>query len=266
MTVRTAAGEGERSLEAASCQELAESAALIVALTVGDAEAAEATTEELRREVAQLGDDEEPPRVEVDRRYENVRIATPYQPVDVDARFRVLVGGDLGTLPAAAPGIGGAVEIAFGPWSADVGVQRFAERDALLPDDPELPDEMAKGAHVQLTSVVARACYSDGRGGWRAGACLGGDLLLTRADGFGFTGDSNDRDFPERTDLSGGPQAGGLWSMRILGPVAVRADVTATFQAIRQILVYSDGTNELVIHDPELLVWRGFVGVEATWE
>lgn len=279
MTVRTAAGDGERQLEAGSCQELAESAALIVALTIdpmagsGEVEVVEidreagagsdaATTDELRKEVARLGDDEEPPLADLRRDHREAPIRTPYTPVDVDARFRLLVGGDLGTLPGAAPGIGGAIEIALGPWSGDVGLQWFAERDALMPEETD-----PKGAHVGLTSVVARVCYSDGPGRWRAGGCLGGDLSFTRSAGFGFEstvpGD-DDRNYPEQTNTGGGPQIGALGSIRLIGPLSVRADVTATVLVVRHI--QTEDMSGIVIHDPNLLVWRGFVGVEATWE
>ena len=271
MTVTTVAGEGERSLEAASCAELAASAALILALTIdplagtgavevereaaSDAEGA--TTEDLRREVEQLGDDEDPPIGVIDRGYRDVPVKTPYQPVDVDARLRVLVGGDLGTLPDAAPGVGAAIEIAFGPWSADLGVQRFAARDALMPGQ-----DMPAGAHVGLTSVVARACYTDGPARWRTGGCLGGDLSFTRTVGFGL-----DENLPESTDPGGGPQAGVVAAVKLLGPLALRADVTATFLAVRAIQTVGEpGEPGEVIHDPNLLVWRGFVGVEASWE
>ena len=264
MTVKTAAGDGERSLEAASCEELAEAAALILALTIdpmaGSGEVApkeetiEPTTEELRREVAALGDDEEPPEPGL-REERNVEIRTPYQPVDVDWRVRALVGGDLGSLPGAAPGLGAALEIALGPWSGDIGVQWFAPQDAFLPGET-----MPTGAHVGLTSIVARVCYADGPARWRTGGCLGGDLMFVRSAQFGLT-DPN----PESTDAAGGPQFGALFSVRLAGPLWLRADVAATIQAVRRIQVTGDPP-EAILHDPNILVWRGFVGMEAAWE
>lgn len=276
MTVKTAAGDGERELEAASCAELAEAAALILALTIDpmagsgesgeagvaevDREAAasdEASTEDLRKEVASLGDDEEPPLAGLRREQRDASIPTPYQPVDVDVRFRLLVGGDLGTLPEAAPGIGGAIEIALGKWSGDVGVQTFAAQDALMPEEP-----MPKGAHVGMTSVVARACYADGPRRWRAGGCLGGDLMFIRSVGFNL-----DAPQPESTDPAGGPQLGVMFSLRLVGPLALRADVASTFQVVRRIQTSGAPPDvEVLLHDPNLLVWRGFVGVEAAWE
>jgi hypothetical protein len=272
MTVKTAAGEGVRELEAASCQELAESTALILALTIdpmagsGEIEVVEidreaaaddaATTDDLRKEVATLGDDEDPPLADLRREEKEIEIRTPYTPVDVDARFRLLVGGDLGSMPGAAPGIGAAIEIALGKWSGDIGVQTFAAQDALMPEEP-----MPKGAHVSVTSVVARACYADGPRRWRAGGCLGGDLMLVRSAQFGL-----DAPEPESTDPAGGPQLGAMFALRIAGPLSLRADVATTFQAVRRIQVSGEDPVEVVLHDPNLLVWRGFVGVEATWE
>lgn len=272
MTVKTAAGEGVRELEAASCQELAESAALILALTIdptagsGEVEVVElereaaadetTTTEELRTEVATLGDDEDPPPADLRRDQKDVAIRTPYTPVDVDTRFRLLVGGDLGSMPGAAPGVGAAIEIALGNWSGDIGVQTFAAQDALMPEEP-----MPKGAHVSVTSVVARACYAGGPRWWRAGGCLGGDLMLVRSAQFGLSDPE-----PESTDPAGGPQLGVVFALRLIGPFALRADVATTFQAVRIIQTSGEDPVEVVLHDPNLLVWRGFVGVEATWE
>jgi hypothetical protein len=267
MTVQTEAGEGERALEAASCGELAESAALILALTIDPL--AGTDPDELARAAAppgevaddegtaasQVFDDEDPALPDRERAYLDLAPPTPAAPVEVHVRVRALVGGDLGSLPAPASAVGGAIEVAFGSWSADLGVQHFAAREARAPLEPRDPEP--DGARVDLTSLVARACYAAGPTRWRAGGCAGGDLGIVTATGFGF-----DLPAPPHTTLGGGPQLGALWALRVGGPVAMRADVTATVQVVRTVVVDGEG---MVLHDPNLLVWRGFVGVEASW-
>jgi hypothetical protein len=173
----------------------------------------------------------------------------------VSVRARVLVGGDLGSLPGPASGWGVAAELSVGPWSLDAGVQQFAEQRAVKPPMAGQPTA-DQGAIVGLTSVDVRGCYSAGRRPWRAGGCVGADAAITHSTGYGFTDNE-----PQQSTFGGGVVFGGVWAARIAGPIGVRADVTATWQIARQVLT-SDG---VVVHDPDILVWRGFAGLEATW-
>lgn len=253
---------GERTLEASSCRDVAESAALILAMTIAESTPPEPEPEpeieiDPAPEVDEVAaaddptDDETPPLPDLRREYRDDPYREPSPPVDIDVRFRALVGGDLGTLPSPAAALGGAIEVAFDGWSADVGVERFTEQQAVKPGMP------MQGADVALTTITARGCYSGGPRRWRAGGCLGAELAVMHAAGFGFDSTTDARTF------GGGPQFGAMYALRVLGPVAVRADATATYLVVRPVLVDGDG---VIIHDPNLLVWRGFVGVEATWE
>jgi hypothetical protein len=199
-------------------------------------------------------DDETPGPPVPDLRREHVDDSppAPARPLDVDLRFRAAIGGDLGTLPAASTGFGGAVEVVVGDWSLDALLERFPARRLLAPGSETM------GAEVGLTTVALRGCRAGGPRRWRAGACAGANLLLMDAAGFGF-----DDNAGESTTPGGGPQGGLSWAWRVVGPLAVRADVTATWLLVRPVLVrQDDGT---ILHDPNSLVWRGFAGVEATW-
>jgi hypothetical protein len=258
MTVQSGDGErGERSLDAATCGELAESAALILAMTIADVAA---SADAIAREVAPAAttvaqpasDSETPPDADVERRLGEGRILEPEPPRELDLRVRAAVGGDIGSLPSLSPGLGGAFEIAFGAWSLDLGAQRFATRDALMPGDTN------NGAHVGLTTFIARACFGGREGRLRAAGCAGGELTRTRARGFGF-----DNNFPASTTTGGGPQLGVVWAYRIRGPVSARLDVTATWHAVRTTLV--EASDHMIVHDPNPVVWRGFTGLEVRW-
>jgi hypothetical protein len=264
MTVRLGeAPAGVRTLEAGSCAELAESTALILALTIdpyageadplaGDPVGEPEMIEIFEPAVAERAEDEEiPPVPDLTRVHVDASEREPRPPMPVVIRARALVGGDLGSLPGTASGWGAAAEVAIGPWSIDAGLQSFAEqRTELSGSMPEV------GAIIGLTSVDVRGCYTGGRRPWRAGGCIGADAAVTRSVGFGF-------DVPEpRSTVGGGLQFGAMWAVRVVGPVGIRADVTATWQLARTVLTTGDGE---IIHDPELLVWRGFAGVEAAW-
>jgi len=266
MTVRTAASgddaPGVRELDAASCDELAESAALILAMTIEDvaasAEAAASTpapppvAEPVRAAPTPAPAVAPPPPAATPRGDRNPRVYDPDRPALVDVRVRALVGGDVGSLPSLAPGVGGAVEVAIGEWSGDITYQRFAERDALMPG-PEV-----KGAHVGLTTVAARGCLASGEGRMRTTGCVGGEVNFTTAEGFNFG-----TNFDRSTTPGGGPQLGLAWAVRVVGPVAARVDFTATWLAVRTTL--REAETMTIVHDPDTLVWRGFSGFEVRW-
>ncbi len=265
MTVKLGEAEpGVRTLEAGSCAELAEAAALILALTIdpfaGEGEPSPVAEEPELIEieeaaVAEETDAETPPIADLTRLHVDDPDPEPRPPMPVAARARVLVGGDLGSLPAPASGWGAAAEVSIGPWSVDAGVQQFTEQRAVAPPEPGEPPQ-DQGALIGLTSVEVRGCYSGGRRPWRAGGCVGADAAITRSVGYGFTDNE-----PQRSTIGGGLVFGALWAVRIAGPIGVRADITATWQIARTVLT----SGGVVLHDPDILVWRGFAGVEATW-
>jgi len=65
------------------------------------------------------------------------------------------------------------------------------------------------------------------------------------------------------TTLGGGPHFGLGWAYRLVGPVAARIDVATNLLVVRPVLV--EGGTGAVVHDPNVLVWRGVAGFEAVW-
>jgi hypothetical protein len=264
MTVRLADAEpGVRTLEAASCEALAESAALILALTIdpfaGEADPDARATDTGEPEMIEIAeplvaseatDAEVPPVADLTRLHIDSHDEDPPPPMEVSVRARALIGGDLGSLPGPASGWGAAAELGLGPWSIDAGLQQFAEQQAEQPGTP------GRGAIVGLTSVDVRGCYTGGRQPWRAGGCIGANAAVTDSIGYGFAPNE------PHTTVGAGLGLGAMWAVRIVGPVGIRADLSATWQIARTVLTDDQG---MVIHDPDILVWRGFAGLEATW-
>lgn len=240
------AGGGERTLEAATCDELAQSAALIVAMTI---EAAESDAVD----VASLGDLERPPAPVLTRRREidiSDREASPPPPWKL--RGRVFAVGDLGTMPEPAIGAGGAIELALGAWGIEVTAARMAPQRETVPGMPD------NGAEMSLTTIATRLCYTAVRRRFASSGCVGGEVEIVGAEGFGF-----DDPIGRTTTFGGGPQLAIAWAYRVLGPIAARVDVATGILVVRPVLI--EGTTGAVIHDPNVLIWRGSFGFEATW-
>lgn len=236
-------GEGVRELEAATCDELAESAALIVAMTIDEAaQAAPPAVPDLSDPPAPL-----PPRRQVDTSERR-----PSPPTDVKLRARTFVVGDLGTMPEAAIGAGGAVEVALDAWGIEVAAARMAGQRAFVPGDPE------NGARVDLTSIATRLCYTADRRRLASRGCLGVEVEIVGAEGFGFN-----VPLSRTTTFGGGPHFGVGWAYRLLGPLSARLDIAIALLLVRPVL--TEGDTGVVIHDPNLLIWRGSAGLEATW-
>lgn len=241
----TTAGGGERTLEAASCEELAQSAALIVAMAI-DAAAAE------------TGGFYEPPapggsmnRPVAPRRQVDISEPAPRTPTDVQVRARAFVVGDLGTMPGAAVGAGGAIEVALDAWGIEVAAARFGAQRSDVPGEP------GNGAEMAVTTIATRLCYTSRPRRLATSGCAGAEIEIVDAAGYGF-----DVALDHTTTFGGGLQLGVAWAYRLVGPIAARVDVLATALLVRPVLIEEDGT---VIHDPNVLVWRGVAGIEATW-
>jgi hypothetical protein len=118
---------------------------------------------------------------------------------------------------------------------------------------------MSPGAFASLTTVVARGCYSGVDGRLRFGGCLGGEVDAMRSQGFDF-----DVVYPAQTTYGIGAHVGVLWTYRVAGPVAVRADIAAALLLARPVL--TEDMDGAIIHDPNFLTWRGLVGAEVGFE
>ncbi|HJX63694.1 MAG TPA: hypothetical protein VJ860_07045 [Polyangia bacterium] len=173
MDTELAGRPGRRSLEAASCQDLANAAALIVALMIDpDAVAAHATT--TQPVAAPAPPLTAPPATDP---------APESRPRSVEFLVGVHAAGSYGTLPSVDVGAGGGIGLQGRRWRAEVrgtyGLRRDQKAMAAAP----------AGAYGQFnfTAVAFAGCLNLGRGGLAFGPCADAEFGVTSAQGFGVS-------------------------------------------------------------------------------
>jgi hypothetical protein len=182
METELAGRPGRRSLEAASCQDLASAAALIVALMIDpNAVAAHATPP--RPVAAPPRPVAAPPKTEPAPAPESKRRAVQYL-------AGIHVAGSYGTLPSFDVGVGGGVGMQGRRWRAELrgsyGLRRDQKASAAAPP----------GAYGEFNFAAAAlaACVNLGREGLAFGPCADAELGATSAKGFGVS-----QSFPANT-------------------------------------------------------------------
>jgi hypothetical protein len=162
LTTRDAAGAtGERELRGASCAEVVDGAALIVALAVDPAAVARASaraeTDEASARRRQIDDDEAPPagsvltpRARPPAPGASTRSAAARPPWG--GRIRGFVAADWGSLPSAAPGLGVAAAVTRGRLRGEVGLAYWLQQRAPASADP------GAGGDLFLVTGTTRAC------------------------------------------------------------------------------------------------------------
>ena len=173
MDTELAGRPGRRSLEAASCQDLANAAALIVALMIDpDAVAAHATTPQ--PVAAPAPPAAEPPAMDP---------ALESKPRAVEYLLGVHAAGSYGTLPSVDVGVGGGIGIQGRRWRAELrgsyGLRRDQKAWAASP----------AGAYGQFNFVAAAfaACINLGPRAFAFGPCADAEFGVTSAQGFGVS-------------------------------------------------------------------------------
>jgi hypothetical protein len=181
-----------RTVHAEACEELADAAALILALWIDPA----LLTEETRGEPTTPPSGPTRPVTEQDRVAEQNRSEGAAEPTtrpsaptraphraDPSARrlhWRVIAGPvvDFGSLPTLAPGleIGGGVELAR--LAVTLSSQWFPYSRRQIAEEPP------RGGTFSLLTAMARACYQPLERFALAG-CAGGELGVLRAEGYG---------------------------------------------------------------------------------
>ncbi|MGE0790785.1 MAG: hypothetical protein AB7S26_34240 [Sandaracinaceae bacterium] len=208
-----AALDGTRELDGASCDELSDAAALVVALMIDPQRVAEASAvSEEPAEVESDADVEglvEPPPLEdaersraaeLDSPSERAR-AEPYRsarPAASDDRLRALVGVAGGLDVGTVPGPAGWLAIEGG-----LGVPLIDARLRIGVVLPQTAQRASEGARITSVSADLRACvhpFEEVRG---LMACGGAIVGVSIAEGFGFT----------RSETGVGTFAGGLVSL-----------------------------------------------------
>jgi hypothetical protein len=225
---------GERVLSDPSCDALASSVAIVIAMSV--------TSHVTEGEGALKPRPPEPPPSG-----QSGQGASTAEGSHVTLRAEGLV--DVGWLPAA--GLGGGVAVGVDVLShlhVELHVALFGNQDGLL--------DAGRGARFGLVSGGARACWALTNGTIQIAPCVGIGAFRMSAAGFGAT-----KVFEENV-VTWGPDAMLVLRARIAGPLAFRTGVGAVAPMSRQSFIISaTGT----VHEPAPVVFRGFFGPEVTF-
>jgi hypothetical protein len=193
LTTTRDGARGERSLDDASCEALADSAALIVAMAIDPAAAL--ASEEPAEPVAVVASAEPieseppppspavvvvaPPPADVPA----VVVRAPESPAPVRPRFLLSGGGEVlgGVFPRAALGAALSAGVVFGPLRVDVG-GRFTPSSTHSLSEPS-----GASGTFELLVAQARGAYLFTRDAWDLGPTLGVEVGRARARGQGVS-------------------------------------------------------------------------------
>jgi hypothetical protein len=174
-TVR-AGRSGRRSIEAASCQDLADATALILALTIDpDVVTTRPTRPEPPTALPPLPA-APPPSVPT-----VARPAPPKQPRPADFLFGVQVQGSQGTLPSVDAGLGGSVGVVGRRYRVELRAAYGLRRDQTA-NAATLPG--AYGQFNFLAGTLA-GCFRLGQQALAFGPCVDAEVGVVSAHGFG---------------------------------------------------------------------------------
>jgi len=245
--------DGERSLDAASCDELVSAAALIIAIALETPGGGGATDAPAPAEAAEPPETEMPPTAVIAAPPAPVARPRPAPPSPLAVRVRAAVGSDLGAMPELATGFGGGFELGLGAWAVDVNASRWIGQRATSQPD--------QGADLELTTAAVRGCRAFVPGArWRATACTGAEIDALEGVPFGFTEAQ-----PSRILVGGGAAVGGAIAVRVAGPVWLRLDAGAT--ALVRRVAYTEstgmpGVSGALIHRMGWVLGRTFLSAE----
>jgi hypothetical protein len=248
LDIETTRSRGERVVEAESCEALARSTAVVVAMAVAperDAERDKVSEEPTKEEPRPAAPPPPPPPVAEERKPERdaaPRSATESTPVTV----RVEAAADSALLPSLAIGGG----IALGVRATEK--LRFEARAAMFARQEERAFE-DRGATFSLASGGARTCYALTRDVELA-PCLGIDVSAVGASGFGAArvGDG--------TAWIVSPEALLALRVRLGGPISVVAAAGVLAPLSRETFVI---TGRGTVHEVPAVLARGFLGPEV---
>jgi hypothetical protein len=231
LAIETADTQGERTLEAASCESLASSAAVVIAMAIAP------PRDEPAPVVAAPASSPSPP----DRPAAPQRRPTP--------RFHVRgdVVADAGMMPSLAAGGG----LSLGVWAArrlsvEASTSVFASQDGTVAGS-------TRGASFTLVSGGVRACWALTEG-IEVAPCAGVVVERLGASGFGALRVS------DASSVTWGPEALLTLAVPLVGPVHLRGGVGVDVPISRQsFVINAAGT----VHRPAAVVPRGWLGPEV---
>lgn len=235
--------KAERSVDAATCEDIAAATALFVAVLI-DARAASAISEE----AAEPEQREAPPpskAIDADVNRSPERTTSPFSPA---AGITLGVAG--GYLPHWSPGVGLYALVGWKSLRAKLGGQ------ALLPARRTIDDAGAQGADFQLYSSNVDLCLEWPLASFALGPCAGADLAYMTGKGFG----------PGVASKNGGAAFAGLalgGTLRWMGPgrFSLPLQLEAIAPLTRPLFVFM-GPAGTSVHRPGSLAGRVTLAVE----
>jgi hypothetical protein len=240
LEIETASSRGERALEAPTCDALASSAAVVIAMSVAPPAVAPAPAPSPMLVPT--------PAPASDR----VTPAMPDRAAPDESRPRFLVRGhgigDSGTLPATAFGGGLAFGVRIVPdIIVEAGANLFASQDGTVGGTP------ARGASFTLMAAGVRACWALTRR-IELAPCLGVEVERLSAAGFGAVKTA------DASAVTWSPEGTLALRVPIAGPLSLRAGLAALVPMSRQsFVINAAGT----VHRPELVAFRAWLGPEV---
>lgn len=262
LDIASASSRGERALEASTCEALASSAAVVIAMSVApapsrDDQAAATTTASAAPSApaaasppaapaTSTATTTAPPSARADR--SNASASPRAGERRSHFLVRAQVAGDAGLLPSAAVGGGLAVGvIALRDLTVEASASLFGSQDGTVSGTP------ARGASFNLVSAAARACWTLTRG-IELAPCVGFELARISASGFGAATVS------DAASVTWGPEALVAARIPVAGPLSVRVGVGGFAPMSRQsFVINAAGT----VHQPAFVALRTFLGPEV---
>lgn len=265
LEISTASSRGERVLDAATCDELVESAAVVIGMSVAPpassageevaaAPAAASTTPSDEAAAAPVVAPAPTPSpaasASPDRPGAAPSSATGPSPSRILVRAEV--AGDAGLLPSAAVGGGLAVGVVLvRALTIEATADLFASQDGTV--DTAGAASGTRGASFGLFTAGARACLALTHG-IEVAPCLGVEVARIGASGFGAAKVS------DADSVTWGPEALVAARIPVAGPVSVRIGLGAFVPISRQsFVINAAGT----VHQPGAVALRTMAGPEV---
>jgi len=221
-----AATTSRRELSGVSCEEVAQAAALVVALTIR----AEAEPESKPTQVPPRRTPESEPTVN--------RHARPFLAAALTA--------DVGSLPK--PAVGLAVS-----GGATLGWLRFEPVLAYFAPETAVTADTGEGAHLSLAAATLRACVPFPDGALWLAPCVGGGVDLVHASGFG----ADETRSPWTFDAFGTGAVVGGWDISPI--ISARLELGLVVPLARPDFVVDGGTE---VYERSPVAARSMVGLE----
>jgi hypothetical protein len=239
--------KGERVLEAPTCEAIASSAAVVLAMSFDPPAPTAQPVSEAPASAAREPNANAPERATRPREASSFRRA-------FHARLHAI--GDVGMLPAF--GAGGGLAIGFEPVSSvyvEMTGNLWGSQDGTLSDT-------ARGAAFRLTTAGARGCWVLSRPLVLA-PCVGAEVMVLSAHGFGANRPS------DVTAVAWAPDATFILGVPLGTRFMLRAGVGLALPTSRQAFVIASGTSpdviDSVVHRPASVAARGWLGPEIVF-